>query len=459
MKRIVVILLSFLLLLACVPTPEEEIIISKADENLEQAIHHSEPVASYVPTESEDHSLRGMLGVPDRWTDAYEGSIFGGKLMVSIDAATEVPEVERVPVFAGRLDGARPEEAERLAKLLLGDGPYSDVAYDQKAEALEKVKLYQAWLDAIDAGLYGDASNARTHCEYLLQAYQKEYQAAEEPSAPVPWSGSFADASVSVMNADWTVFQWFSYYLRYMERGTMSMAEGDPRGAHPVRTDAERTASEAAEAFVEKLGLCGAKALGIYAMDEQTRRQLHTETGFDGLHFIRLAPTYAGIPVYQYFDKYHGSYNGAIASGYMEEEYAPAPEQETINIGVRDGHVIHCMWYQPFHVTETVNENVQLLPFETIADVFRKNIFLSIFADEDMNTIYLYVTDVKLSYMRIKQKDSDAYYLLPVWDFLGYAKKSEDEQLDEYAQKTFAGQTLLTINAVDGTVIDRTFGY
>ena len=79
MKRIVVILLSFLLLLACVPTPEEEIIISKADENLEQAIHHSEPVASYVPTESEDHSLRGMLGVPDRWTDAYEGSIFGGK--------------------------------------------------------------------------------------------------------------------------------------------------------------------------------------------------------------------------------------------------------------------------------------------------------------------------------------------------------------------------------------------
>lgn len=457
MKRCIIFLLTLLLLAACQPTPEEEIVVNKAEGGLEQAIHQSKPVPSDAP-ETESGTLRQTLGAPERWTDAYEGAIYGGTLVVSIDAAVEVPEVNRVPVFAGRLDGPRAEETERLTKLLLGEGPYYQVVYDRKAEALEKVKLYQAWLDAIDEGLYSDPSTARGHCEYLLGAYQKEYRDVEEAPVPEPWTGSFADKSFSLMTADRTAFQWFGYYLRYMEPNLMFLG-GDPRAAHPPRTDAEQNASETAEAFVQKLKLCDAKTNGVYAFDEQTRRQLNTEEGFDAVYFVTLAPVYAGIPVYQCIDKYHGSYYGAVESGYMEEEYAEAPEQENITISICDGRVAQCMWIRPFHVTETVNENVSLLPFDDIKEIFRKNIFLSIFAGEDMSTVRVYVTDVKLSYMRIKQKDSDAYYLLPVWDFLGYAKRFEDEQLDEQTLREFAGQTMLTINAIDGSVIDRTFGY
>lgn len=458
MKRCIIFLLTLLLLAACQPTPEEEIVVNKAEGGLEQAIHHSEPVPSDAP-EAESETLRQTLGAPDRWTDVYEGEIYGGTLYVNIDAAVEVPKVNRVPVFAGRLDGPRAEETERLCKLLLGEGPYYQVVYDRKAEAFEKVKLYQAWLDAIDEGLYGDPSAARGHCEYLLGAYQNEYRDAEEAPAPQPWTGSFADKPFSVMNADGNQFQWNDHYMRYMDHGAMYLEGSDPRGAHPVRTDAEQTAAETAEQFIQELGVCGAKTLGVFAFDEQTRRQLKTEEGFDAVYFVKLAPVYAGIPVFQCIDKYHGSYYGAVESGYMEEEYAAAPEQENISIGIRDGHVAHCMWIRPFHVTETVNESVSLLPFDDIKEIFRKNIFLSIFAGKDMSTVRLYVTDVKLSYMRIKQKDSDAYYLLPVWDFLGYAKQFEDEQLDEQTLREFAGQTMLTINAIDGSVIDRTFGY
>ena len=458
MKRIIAMLLTVLLLAACQPTPEEEIVTNKADNNLEAAIHHSEPAVPDAPEEARE-SLRQTLNAPEHWRDAYEGDIYDGTLYVNIDAAVEVPEVSCVPVFAGRLDGPRAEETERLSKLLLGEGPYYRVAYDRKAEALEKVKLFQAWLDAIDAGLYSDPSAAREHCESLLEAYQEEYRKAEEPSTPEPWTGSFADRPFSVMNADGNKFQWNDHYMRYMDCGAMYLEGSDPRGAHPARTDAERDAAKTAEQFIDSLGVCGTKTLGVYAFDEQTRRQLKTETGFDAVYFVNLAPVYTGIPVYSFLDKYHGSYYGAVAAGYMEEEYAAAPEQESISIGIRDGRVAHCMWIKPFHVTETVNENVSLLPFDDIKEIFRKNIFLSIFAGEDMDTIQLYVTDVKLSYMRIKQKDSDAYYLLPVWDFLGYAKKSENEQLDEQALRAFAGQTMLTINAIDGSVIDRTFGY
>lgn len=458
MKRIIAVALLLCLLAGCQPTPEEEIVTNKADNSLEAAIHKSEPVASDAP-EAVCGTLRQTLAAPEHWTDAYEGDIYGGRLYVNIDAAVEVPEVNRVPVFAGRLDGPRAEETERLCKLLLGEGPYEQVVYDRKAAVLEEIKLYQAWLDAIDEGLYGDAAVDRETYEPFLQAYYEEYRKAEEPPAPEPWTGSFADKPFSVMNADGNQFQWNDHYMRYMDRGAMYLEGRDPRGAHPARTDAEQDAEKTAEAFIQTLGVCGAKALGIFAFDEQVRRQLNTEEGFDAVYFVNLAPVYAGIPVYAFLDQYHGSYYGAVAAGYMEEEYAAAPEQESISIGIRDGRVAHCMWMKPFHVTETVNENVTLLPFDEIKEIFRKNIFLSIFADEDMSAIRLYVTDVKLSYMRIRQKDSDAYWLLPVWDFLGYAKKSENEQLNEQALREFAGQTLLTVNAIDGSVIDRTFGY
>lgn len=470
MRTWIILLLAVLLLAGCQPTPEEEIVMNKADGTLEEAIRHSDPVHSYAPEKTAEpekpeeptdpaSSLRNVLGVPEQWTDAYDGSIYGGMLYVRIDAATEVPNVSRVPVFAGRLDGARAEETERLTKLLLGDGPYYRLEWDMKAEALEQVKLWQAILDAIDAGLYGDAANVREQYAYLVEAWMKEYQKAEEPAALEPWDGSYSDKPFQLMNADRNAFQWVRYYLRYTEHGMMKLV-ADPRYVHAPANEAEQAAAKASEQFVQTLGLCDAKTIGVYPIDGQTRMNLHTDRGFDDVCFTELAPVYAGIPIYQYSEKYHGSYYGAVESGYMEEEYAEASEQETIHIIVRDGRVVQCMWFQPFHVTETVNENVALLPFATIADIFRKNIFLSIFAGEDVgDTLFLHVTDVKLSYMRIKQKDSDAYYLLPVWDFLGYATKTENEQLSDEALWEFSSQTLLTINAIDGSVIDRTFGY
>lgn len=455
MKRVFLLLLIGMLL-ACVPTPEEEIVTNKADGTLEDAIRHSEPIAPYAAEETA--TLRQTLGVPERWTDAYEGAIYGGTMHVSIDASVDVPDVSNVPVLAGTLDGARSEETERLTKLLLGDAPYFQFAFDWKAEKLSEIRFYQAWLDAIDAGLYSDPTEAREQCVDMLQAQQKEYQQAQEPSAPKTWNGSYADERFALMNAEGNGLQWYEYYFRYMERGSFFLT-GFAMQYRPARSDAEQAAIDTAAAFLKRLDLCGVKPVGIYAFDEPIRNGLHTENGFDGAYIVGFAPIYRGIPVYGFTGKYYGSDAGALDAGYMEIEYAEAPEQETVNVTVRDGRVVSCMWMQPFHVTETVNESVQLLPFERIADIFRKNIFLSIFLDEKEDTLYLHVTDVKLSYMRVKQKDSERYYLLPVWDFLGYATSTEHGTLRAEEQTAFDSVTLLTVNAVDGTVIDRTFGY
>ena len=71
--------------------------------------------------------------------------------------------------------------------------------------------------------------------------------------------------------------------------------------------------------------------------------------------------------------------------------------------------------------------------------------------------------------MRIKEKDKDSYLLIPVWDFFGsctdkYPDDYEDvmqiglDDNNEITYKEFA-RSLLTINAIDGSVIDRGLGY
>ena len=68
------------------------------------------------------------------------------------------------------------------------------------------------------------------------------------------------------------------------------------------------------------------------------------------------------------------------------------------------------------------------------------------------------IRTVKLGYMRVHEKGNVREgELIPVWDFFGEETIFYD-QTEPYAE---AGpyKSLLTINAVDGTVIDRGLGY
>ena len=47
------------------------------------------------------------------------------------------------------------------------------------------------------------------------------------------------------------------------------------------------------------------------------------------------------------------------------------------------------------------------------------------------------VHSIRFSYMRVKKADSPDYWLLPVWDF----------------------DDILTVNAVDGSIVNRSAGY
>ncbi|MBR5619760.1 MAG: hypothetical protein IKW76_08490, partial [Clostridia bacterium] len=63
MKRIFALLLCLALLIACVPTPEEDLVANKAEGRLEGLIEE-DAIEAYAP-KSEARSLKSRLGAPD----------------------------------------------------------------------------------------------------------------------------------------------------------------------------------------------------------------------------------------------------------------------------------------------------------------------------------------------------------------------------------------------------------
>lgn len=120
--------------------------------------------------------------------------------------------------------------------------------------------------------------------------------------------------------------------------------------------------------------------------------------------------------------------------------------REALHLEIRCGQVVLFDWTHLVRVVETANENVQLLPFDDIVRIFRQQIFMNIYLDEG-GEVALTVTDVYLSYRCIAKRDSDRYYLVPVWDFVGYL-----EQGAPYG-KAVHELSFLTVNAIDGSII------
>ena len=119
MKKLFVLLLTALLLLAaCQPTPAEEVVVNKAEGRLEELIV-AEPEASPAP----ERTVRERVGAPETVTEDLSGHVYGGQLTIHIDGPVVVPEVTRVPVYTVRFRAFDPQEKEALTKRLLGTAP------------------------------------------------------------------------------------------------------------------------------------------------------------------------------------------------------------------------------------------------------------------------------------------------------------------------------------------------
>ncbi len=488
MKRIMILCLSLTLLLACVPTPEQEVVFNKGDGTIEDVIE-SKPVMDYAvqspsagaeqsaaeepadeQPEAAVNTLADAIGAPERCTDAFENKVYGGTLKVEIDADVEIPNVSKVPVYTVQVKTFTPEERERITKLLLGDGPYWNFnrALADRTMWKRTIEEQTQRLDEIDSRAYGedfDYESMRFVTESNLNQYLKGYAELPEPGPSEPWTGSFsADRTVVSDEENRCLAISRDEIFFYDEAQSEPMMFG---GRAPENAEEER-AVQAAEALFAELAGAQYRATGITYDDDsfQKRYGLAQETDPHKAYSVKLVRMVDGIPCYPY-SAFHGS-DTALQQAGVSLDYDEPAIPESCNALVRDGKVVALIWYNVFDLVRTENENIALLPFERIKEVFKQQIFRSIYLDpaegvEPESVEQMVVTRICLSYMKVKKKDApNERYLLPVWDFMGYTYNPQYSHTEADligTKEWFSGQSLLTISAVDGSIIDRNAGY
>ena len=157
--------------------------------------------------------------------------------------------------------------------------------------------------------------------------------------------------------------------------------------------------------------------------------------------------------------------NADTVSWYMESVW--------ITVG-RDG-ILSFEWDSPS--TEPVIRETQtaLMPFEDIASIANTMLPVVVIGPSEARSLVeidkingdetymdVEITKVSLSLMRIRDKGSLQGTIVPVWDFWGTWDWYEPgDNASESMKKgaTYVTQPMLTLNAIDGNVVSRMFGY
>ncbi len=452
MKRICIVLLSLALLLACVPTPDAEVVINKADGTLEEIIH-----PATVPPETDatlptagiasPPASAGTTATPMKeyhWEGSFSVAAAMDRLDVFVDATVQVPESGTAPVYRISYLPPEREQIDLLLRTFFGDSPVF-VADRTKTKAYYKAQMerYAAEKDReTDAAVIAQ-------WQMLLDRTAKDYAEAPEAQQAVTWDGKMADdVLLMAENGDGT--------YRYLHVNNQRISfEDAPDTTQYIRsrtmqrsieTDEEAAALQLCERVLDALGIDAAFA-GIRSTQESTRA--FGSRIADG-YVLWFDPLYGGYPVTaeERFMGFQEALDAAGGSSDAGPTYSIPYEQEQLSMVAVGDHIESFLFTGTPHVLQTENEAAALLPYARIRELFENSIGKVMFVNKG-EPMKLNVHTVRLTMRRVPIENRQTeFYLLPVWEFLA-AVESGHPSMDASLQAV----CVLRLNALDGSIV------
>lgn len=461
MKKAIVSALCFAAVLsfcACQSTPTEEAVKNKGNGALERELLEKS-------TGSQKDSAK------TGWNEELESK--DGAIRIHVNAKVNWPEKDQLPVVYVRPHAFSISEVETMVQKLFGDSKLYNDDYSQNKAGLEKeiiswradlesLKTTGKWselsMDESMRGMKDSPETLQQNIEWVQTMLDKAERAYESAPDTIPEvtkldykkAGGMktialrddqtipASIGVSVIEG---VDQSGDSYLEYRdwkgaEYRTASVLEDSDTLA--MQTTRE-TAMETAVDFIKSIGLdCSVTAV---------------KSARDGNHLAYLfifSRNIEGVPCI------YTESSSVAADGTL---YREPWSKERIEVMVNDDGIIGFEWQSPPEILETVNDDVAIKTYDEILETARTILPMQ-FAKEALAEKQREVTigEVTLSMMRIAKTGTDnEYYYLPIWDFIGYYGDSLNQNISE--ENPSATKSFLTLNAVDGSVIDRGLGY
>lgn len=125
---------------------------------------------------------------------------------------------------------------------------------------------------------------------------------------------------------------------------------------------------------------------------------------------------------------------------------------------INDSGVIEFSWSSPMQNVGTISSNAKIISFNAAMNAFKEQFFIH-YAQNDTSKekITYAINRITLGLMRVQDKNqTNTYTMVPVWDFFGSTNPPPSNHDLFY---TPSMESLLTVNAIDGSIIDRKLGY
>lgn len=500
---VLVVCLGAGILAGCEKTPEKSIVREKGANGIKS--YESEGKEDGIP-------LKEKLKIPDTYKN--KASYEEGALIIDTDAKVIVPDVSSMDTMAVSAMKADSALVEKVAKAFFGDSKiyngftYTQMTKEQVQKQLTQLKKYKAEGN-IDPYKQGKDENGQLYFDIDAQIakYEQELQTAPEEAEREEVKPAFGMEYFNEKTGETETFDDYFMGVVETEQGNYEYTAstyGGPDSSfeiRKIRTDLIDTqefagwqegeyimdndnsngmteeeikqmfdisyedAKKLAEEKVKKLGM----DLEIYNYDyalffhgeEGFRKENVMDTGYL-FHFERVI---RNAPI-----TFTSEYGGGLED--MDSTLVPWCYERCDVIVGNDG-IQEVNLRSPYVIGEVETENVKLMDFDSIMEIYEQMMEVSnvdITQYEKQRTYH--IKKITLGYSRIYNPASknDEGLLVPVWDFFGGFDVESDllEQtgserntspLVEKHSGEHSNQSFLTINAIDGTVIDRGLGY
>ena len=162
------------------------------------------------------------------------------------------------------------------------------------------------------------------------------------------------------------------------------------------------------------------------------------------------------------FNGFSTTYDRTQCTPYIDpeddKEVLPAADYESIAVYVDDTGIVGFRWAAPQDIINVAVEDASVLSFDEMMKVFTGTFLVANQWSNSSATLVFRISKICLGYTRVREEGVyDKGFLVPAWDFYGEVVYDPDGEMPEY--RFMYDESMFTINAIDGSLIDRQQGY
>jgi len=461
--KIIIITIAILIgcLSACQPTPDNAAVMNKGNANLQESIK-----------KTANPNGNGSTNKETEWK--YTKSYNSGNSLI-VDAVLYNADAYHIPVLS--VSPKMYESGEQIKKIVDLFCPNIKV-YDQGDKAT-KQQLEQAIIDVRNE-IFNVENNLPPHPgadpipeenkEHYIEGLKNALAYYEQQMSDSPdeselneasyqlgdRGGSFQSNMIANLNGAIIYIDFVNWDMGtdFILKSTLFNEQNVGTYAKYVtpvylEDDTEfMKAREKAEQYVAAMGI-----------DYMSISSVSKGEGSYSFYYTR---TYKGLQE-TYVKGFIGTTATAVDNGPVIYLWDP----EYLYMEIQDGNIVVVEWHNRTEITNVDNENVQTISWEEAKQIFMTQIDYLLMPEPIINgnqssaffdKTEVHINRIELGLTKLLMKDSkDNYKLIPTWSFMGYetsVSRPTQERVNIGAEICF-----ITINAIDGTIIDRGLMY